>query len=195
MKRTSISALIASVLAAVAGLLCGEEVPFIENFEDRTTGVLHDQHGWQARRQGDAQVQTDAAFGGDQAALVETNALAWNEFTTDTATNVWVDFYARVPKPSNSTAPSLTGSVAAAFYFDTDMKIRAISNDAWVVVDYTCATGQWHRFSVNLDYKNSTWELHVADDEPNALSTIVASNLAFSSSSTNEYFRRFRIKN
>jgi len=172
-----------------------EDVPFVETFDDRTTGVLHNQHGWQSRLQNDAQVQTATVFEGAKAGIVETNSIVWNNFTDTTATNAWVDFYARGSHPSSSTAPTLTGSVAAAFYFDADGKIRAISNSTWVTLDYTVGEGQWHRFSVNLDYNDQTWELHVADNEPNRLATPLATNLAFSSSSTNTYFRRFRVKN
>jgi len=172
-----------------------EDVPFIETFDDRTTGVLHNQHGWQARKQNDAQVQTDVTYAGAKAGTVETNSLVWNTFTNASATNVWVDFYARLEYPSDNDPPTLTGSVAAAFYLDTAGKIRAVSNDSWMVLDYTVESNTWYRFSVNLDYDESRWELHVADSTPNELSTKVATNLAFSASSTNEYFHAFRVKN
>jgi hypothetical protein len=182
-------------LALLAVVAAAEDVPFIENFDDRTAGVLHNQHGWQSRMQNDVQVQTAEVFAGTQAGAMETNAIVWNTFDDSTATNVWVDFYARLWHPADDAAPTLTGSVAAAFYLDSDGAIRACSNSAWVALDYAVATGRWYRFSVNLDYNAKRWELHVAQDTPNALAEPVATNLAFRTGSTNTYLHAFRVKN
>ncbi|MDP6523600.1 MAG: hypothetical protein QGH15_05195 [Kiritimatiellia bacterium] len=178
------------VIAALA-----QDVPFVETFENRSEGVLHNQNSWQAYRQNDAQVQTSTVYNGSKAGTVATNTTAWRSFTNSSATNVWVDFYSRVEYPTNSTPPALTGTVAAAFFVDEDGKIRAVSNSTWVVLNYTVPSNTWQRFSVNLNYDTSKWALHIADDTPNKLSTALATNLSFSSSSTNTYFRRFRIKN
>lgn len=183
-----------SVLAGVL-LAVAETVPFIETFDDRDTGVLHDQHGWQARKQNDARVQTDTTFAGTKAGLVETNSMVWNTFTNSSATNVWIDFYGRVSYPVDDTTPALTGSVAAAFFVGTTGQLWAVSNDTWVTLAHTIPSNTWRRFSVHLDYGNSRWELHVADDQPNTLATPVATNLAFSASSTNTYLKAFRVRN
>ncbi|NQT91782.1 MAG: hypothetical protein HQ559_03400 [Lentisphaerae bacterium] len=194
MKR-SFQGLGVLVLGAVALSAVAETVPFIETFDDRDTGVLHNQHGWQARKQNDARVQTTTKFAGAKAGLVETNSIVWNTFTNSNATNVWIDFYGRMSYPTNDTAPALTGSVTAAFFVGTTGQIWAVSNDTWVTLNHTIPSNTWRRFSVHLDYGNSRWELHVAGDEPNTLSTPVATNLVFSASSTNEYFKTFRVKN
>ena len=57
MVKRLIQGMCVSVLAGVL-LAVAETVPFIETFDDRDTGVLHDQHGWQAQKQDDARVQT-----------------------------------------------------------------------------------------------------------------------------------------
>ena len=124
-----------------------------------------------------------------------TNTVVWHDFTNATATNVWIDFYARSSRPTNSTPPSITGSVAAAFFIDASGSIQAISNTTWITTGYTVSNDEWHRFTINLDYMNEKWSLFAAGDTPNVLSTIVATNLALSSTSTNEYFHRFRVKN
>jgi hypothetical protein len=182
-------------LALMAGAAAAENLPFIENFDDRTEGVLHNQHGWRSRMQNDAQVQTAEVFAGTKAGTIETNAIVWNTFDDTTATNVWIDFYARLWHAADDDPPTLTGSVAAAFYLDSDGAIRASSNSAWPELDYTIETGRWYRISVNLDYNAKRWELHVAEDTPNALAEPVATNLAFRTGSTNTYLHAFRVKN
>ena len=172
-----------------------QDVPFVEPFDSLNSGSLHGQNGWSAQEQSAAQVTNSVTYAGGQSAMLGTNTVAWHDFTDSAATNVWVDFYARSAYPTNSSTPSLTGSVAAAFFIDKDGAIVAISNATWVTLSYTVSSNEWHRFSVNLDYVNEKWSIFEADDTPNKLSTIVATNLAFSSSSTNAYFRRFRVKN
>ena len=189
------------LLGAACGLLCwagataAQELPYKEPFDSLSTGVLHGQAGWQAERQNDAQVQTATVYAGGQAAVVATNTLVTHDFTNAAGTNVWVDFYARVPHPGNADPPALTGSVAAAFFVTDTGDIKATSNGSWVSLGYTVPADTWYRFTVNLDYENSKWALFVADSVPNKLSTIVATNLPFSSASTNEYLHRFRVKN
>jgi len=194
-RKTNIlgAMVLASLCAALVAM--AQNVPFMESFEDRTVGALHNQSDWQARRQNDAQVQSATVFAGSKAGTVGTNAVVWHNFTNTTVTNVWIDFYTRSAYPTNSSAPSLTGSVAAAFYVAQDGGVRAISNDTWVTLSYTVSCNTWHRFTVNLDYNQEIWSLFAADSTPNTLSTILSTNLAFSSTSTNEYFRRFRMKN
>lgn len=172
-----------------------QEVPFQEGFDDLDTGVLDGQNDWHAYRRNDMRVQTGTVQAGTKAGTLTTNATVWREFSDETATDVWIDFYARCPRPTDSTPPVLTNSVAAAFYVDENGGIRAVSNEAWVVLDYTVPTNEWRRFSVHLDYAAQQWELHVADATPNAMATPLATNLAFSSLSTNTYFRVFRIRN
>ena len=112
-----------------------------------------------------------------------------------TATNVWIDFYARVPHPTNSTPPVISTNAVAAFYVAGDGSVRAISNNTWVTLNYTVPSNTWYRFTVNLDYTTSNWSIHAADSVPNALATTVATNLKFQATATNTYFHRFRIKN
>ena len=188
--------LIIAAAGMCAAVFCfAQGVPFIEPFDSLNDGSLHGQNGWSARRQSDALVTNSVAYAGGQSAMMGTNTVVWHDFTDTTATNVWIDFYARSAYPTNSSVPSLTGSVAAAFYIDKDGAIVAVSNNTWVTLSYTVSSNEWHRFSVNLDYQNKKWSIFAADNTPNKLSTIVATNLAFSASSTNEYFHRFRVKN
>jgi hypothetical protein len=190
----------AAIAAAALAAVCfrtpagAQEVPFAETFDSRTAGALHGQNQWQAHRQNDAQVQTAVVYAGGKAAAVTTNTTAWRGFS-GAATNVWVDFYARVPRPAAGAAPALVGSVAAAFYVAEDGTIRATSNAAWVALNHTVPSNAWHRFTVHLDYAAERWDLYAADDTPNRLSTPVATNIPFSSLSTNTGFRGFRIRN
>jgi hypothetical protein len=124
---------------------------------------------------------------------VTTNALCSHSFTDVTATNVWVDFYTRVPLAGTGSAPAVTNG-AAYFYVDSDGKVRAISNNTWVVFDNVVPADTWQRFSVHLDYVTETWELHLAGATPGELATPVATNLAFAANSTNTYFKGFRIQ-
>ena len=182
-------------LTLLAGVCFAQTTFFSEDFDERTTGVLHNQNAWAAHRQNDAQVQSATRFAGTQAALVATNAVVWHNFSDATATNVWIDFYAYVTHPTDDSAPDLNGSVAGAFFVGTHGVIHALSNTTWVTMATTVPSNTWRRFTVNLDYNSSDWSLYVASDVPNALSSVVATNLKFTSSSTNTYFKRFRMKN
>ncbi len=193
-KKNILSAAVLVNLCMSLSMLA-QSVPFIETFEDRDVGALHNQNNWSARHQNDAQVQSATVFAGSQAGNIGTNAVIWHGFTNVAATNVWIDFYARSAYPTNSSAPSLTGSVAAAFYITQSGSVIGISNDTCITMSYTVSCNTWHRFTVNLDYDNEIWSLFAADNTPNKLSTIISTNLAFSANSTNEYFRRFRVKN
>jgi hypothetical protein len=187
--------MLVGVATALAQGALAQAPLFTETFDDRAEGVLHNQNSWNAQQQNDAQVQADQKYAGTQAGLIATNTVVWRHFNDDTATNVWVDFYAYVTYPADASAPSLNGSVAGAFYIDDGGEIHAKSNATWVATGTTVPENTWRRFSVNLDYAASNWMLYVAGDQPNALATAVATNLAFTSSATNRYFRRFRVKN
>lgn len=184
--------MLVAVSAATAG---AQDVPFADGFESHDTGPLHGSGNWRARRQNDAQVQQSTVFAGTRAGTVATNTMMWHAFTNSASTNVWFDFYARVPHAPDNDAPSLTNSTAACFYVGADGKVRAISNDTWVVLDHVVPADTWQRFSVHLDYKTERWQLHVAGSTSGALATPVATNLAFSASSTNTYLRNVRIRN
>ena len=141
-------------------------------------------------------MQEGTTFEGARGLSVGDSTVVWRSFTNTTATNVWVDFYARIPDWAPSAGdPVLTNSVAGAFYITDTGFIRAISNDTWVTLNYKMPSNTWQRFSVNLDYIASNWAIYVADDVPNALSSNVVSGLKFSSSSTNQYFHTFRVRN
>jgi len=184
------------VLLGLLPALCpAQSAYFTETFEDHAEGLLHERNDWQAQDQNDARVQSSVTFAGERAGLVATNAVVWQNFDDNSATNVWVDFYAYVTHPEDDDPPQLAGSVAGAFYIDSGGQIRARSNTTWVATGFTVPENVWRRFSVNLNYVTSNWMLYVAGDVPNALAEIVATNLAFTGSSTNTYFRAFRIKN
>ena len=188
----------AAIVAMVSGLshrTGAADLPFVEDFASRSEGVLHGQNQWQADRQNDAQVQTSIAYDGSKATVVSTNATVWRDFGDADATNVWIDFYARVPHPTNSTPPVVSSNAVAAFYVAADGGIRAISNDTWVTTGTTIPSNTWYRFTVNLDYGASNWSLYAVDDTPSKLATPVATNLKFQTTATNTYFHRFRIKN
>ncbi len=169
---------------------------FQESFEAHESGVLCGQRGWEASLPNSAQVQDATVFGGTNAVAMATNSTVWRTFSDATATNVWVDFYVRLPAPGDDNQPTLTGSVAAAFFVTSVGAIKAVSNDMWVTLapDPALAADTWYRLTVNLDYGARTWALYLADSTPNKLARAVATNLAFSANSTNTYFKRFRVK-
>jgi len=191
---------VAVSLVALASVLShrtrAADLPFVEDFDSRSAGVLHNQNQWQSRRQNDAQVQTSITFDGSKAGMLSTNATVRRDFGDTDATNVWVDFYARVPHPTNSAPPVISSNAVAAFYIAGDGSIRAISNDTWIITTgTTIPSNTWYRFTVNLDYGTSNWSIYAVDGTPNKLATPVVTNLKFQSTATNTYFHRFRIKN
>ena len=199
MKETgySLRGLAAALLALALGAdaVRAGDVPFMESFDNLSSGALISLNEWETLRNQDVQVQTTVKFAGAKAAIVGTNAVMWNEFNDATITNVWIDFYARQPYSTNNTPPVITGSVAAAFYIDTAGALRVLSNDTWLTLSTTVPSNTWQRFTVKLDYKASRWSLFTADDVPNRLLTSVITNVPFASISTNSYFQAFRVKN
>jgi len=187
--------LVLALLALVPVLGSAQSPYFTETFDSHSEGLLHNVNDWNAQEQNDARVQSSVKYAGARAGLVATNAVVWRNFSDTDATNVWVDFYAYVTHPTNDASPHLSGSVAGSFFIDSGGQIRAKSNDTWVATGVTVPENAWRRFSVNLDYTTSNWMLYVAGDTSNALATTVATNLAFTSSSTNTYFQAFRAKN
>jgi len=194
-KRVETAGLAVLCLALAWLPASAQNTLFEETFDERTDGVLHQQNEWQAHRQNDAQVQTTTVYAGAKAGTISTNASVWRDFTNAVATNVWIDFYARVPHPADATPPALTGSVAAAFFVTDAGKIKVTDGGSWSTLNYTVSEDTWYRFSLNLDYTTEKWALYVADSTPNALATTVATNLSFSTSSTNTHFCRFRVRN
>jgi hypothetical protein len=194
-RRWVLAAACVAAALRLATTAWAQSLPFAEPFDDRAAGALHNQNQWTAQRQNDAQVQTNTVYGGTQAAAITTNAMAWHDFSDSSGTNVWVDFYARASYPANAAPPVLTGSVAAAFFINQAGVVQATSNGSWVALNCTVPASVWRRFTVHLDYVSQTWDLYVADETPNRLSTKVAESIPFSSLNTNTYFRRFRVKN
>ena len=184
-----------AVLTSVSTAAYAADLPFVETFDDTPDVLLHNYREWNAQQQSDAQAQQAVKYAGPQAAVVSTNAMLWQNFNDATATNVWIDFYGHQEHPDDNAPPDLQGSVAACFFVGVGGVIHVTSNATWVPVSYTVPNNAWRRFSVNLDYTTSTWSLYAADDVPNRLSTAVAVDLPFYTSSTNTYFRRFRVKN
>lgn len=188
-------ALACAVVAAVSMSVHAGDLPFIETFDDTPDVLLHNYREWQAHQQSDVQAQQAVKYAGTQSAVVATNALLWQNFSDATATNIWLDFYGYQEYPDDNTPPDLQGSVAASFFVGMNGTVYATSNATWVPLSYTVPEGAWRRFTVNLDYSASTWSLYVADEVPNRIATPVAVDLPFYTSSTNTYFRAFKVKN
>ena len=184
------------LLGLLAPLLRAEDVPFVETFEDRSVGYLKGQRNWGVTPREDVQVQRATVYAGNKAGVVGTNSIMTQFFSDPAATNVWVDFYARVSPRTPAEQPALRKDAVAGFYFDASGHIVARSNETWVTLSsVTIPAGAWRRFTINIDYNSETWGIYVAGDTPNELTTPVATNLSFTAGATNTYFRRFSVKN
>ena len=174
-------------------------LPFVETFEDspsymaNSNGTVHGQHGWEATPTTNwVLVQTNTVYAGTRAAMIATNASMWHSFSGVTD-NVWIDFYA-IPV-RGTTTPTITNDVAV-FYVNTDGHVVARSTNQWIELDaYDVPTNEWTRFTVYLDYSISNWHIYAAGDTPNELSTMLSTNLSFSSTGTNTYFTNFKVEN
>lgn len=197
-STTERQGVIVAVLVLFSGLsahIVAGELPLQESFEDRSSGVLHAQQGWWASPADRVQVQSEETHHGTHAAIVETNSMMRQSFTDNSATNVWVDFYASFD-PREGTEPSLSDDAVAGFYFNSSSNVVARSNETWVVISGAeFAANAWYRFSVNLDYNNRRWAIYYCGSTPNTLATPLATNLAFAAEGTNTYFHSFRVKN
>ena len=159
----------------------GVALPFIENFDELAPGDLNGTNDWHAARADAAHVQSGATYSGDHAARVNKTTV-WHGFDETSATNVWIDWYAKPvprgipPKPISE----LHWNTTASFYLNPYGHIVARSNTTWVTLsDVTLPIGEWLRFSMNLDYENNTWSLYVADNTRNALAETVVEGLPF----------------
>ena len=198
--RIGISAALVLSMLLAAGVVVrparSQGLPAVETFESRPEGYLDSQGDWSGAPAVKVQVQTATVHAGSKAGVVGTNSIATLDVPDTAATNVWIDFHVRTQPRPVATTPSLSAGAVAGFYVNGSGAIVARSNATWVTVpDFTVAADTWYRFSVNLDYSQSRWDLYVADDTPNKLATPLVTNLAFTSTATNTYFHSFRIKN
>jgi len=182
------------ILFTIQGM--GGELPVTESFEGLSAGPLHGQSAWQGVPSGKVHVQSEIVYAGSKAGVAATNAIMARDVSDPAAKNVWIDFYANAQYRAFTRQPSLSGDATTGFYINQSGHIVARSNDTWVTLtSVTIATNVWYRFTVNLDYNSSAWAIHVADSTANALSTPVATNLAFDANATNAVFKSFRVKN
>jgi hypothetical protein len=172
----------------------------LENFDALPLGELAQENGWVTDPSAGVVVQGADSFRGGQAVSVVGADIAAT-VTDSTATNVWVDFYTMPILGGSNAVPTNAGAAlffdGGALFFDTDGYFVVLSNATWVTMDHISpvSTGLWYRISINIDYDSRTWGLYVADDTPNKLSTVVATNLAFQSGHTNTSFSRFEAMN
>jgi len=161
----------------------GVALPFIENFDTLVPGDLDGANDWHVARADAAHVQSGSAYSGANAARVGRTTV-WHGFGESLATNVWIDWYARpVPRriPPRPIC-ELHWNTTASFYLNPDGRIVVRSNATWVVCsEAVFPTGEWLRFSLNLDYGSDTWSLHVAGSNRNELAKSVARGLPFCS--------------
>ncbi|MCX7591673.1 MAG: hypothetical protein N2255_08605 [Kiritimatiellae bacterium] len=199
MQKKTQGGLICRTVAIVLGFAGGAlaaDIPLVENFEHRPVGHLAQKSGWQTHRDNLVRVQTSKVYAGNRALVLATNSVLRIDFEDPTATNVWIDFSIRVETRAVSGEPALSDGAVAGFYFDTVGNLVVRSNQTWVVCPgFTLPSGQWRRFTVNLDYGSRNWSIYVAGVTPNEISRPLATNLAFNACSTNTYFRSFRAKN
>lgn len=89
----------------------------------------------------------------------------------------------------------MSRDAVAGLYVNHTGELIALSNQTWVGLGYTLSSNQWYRLTVRLDYVAQRWAVYGTDGTPNKLSQMIATNLTFSSTSTNTYLHRFRVKN
>jgi len=167
---------------------------FMESFDDKSQGGLNMINDWLTSPIDEVEVQSDKSYRGGKAMRIN-EATVWHGFKDETATNVWVDFYAMPVQ--RSSAPEMPSSATAGFYINTSGRIVAYSNTTWVTLadTVTITADKWYRFTLNLNYSDSKWGIYVADDVTNALSTTLATDLLMNSGSSVTNFESFRIKN
>jgi hypothetical protein len=157
----------------------GVGLPYTESFETLTAGALDGQSNWNAA--GGVTVQSGTVYSGNRAVRLAGGS-AWHGLQPALGTNVWVDWYALPTRRSAAPADivDLNWNATAAFYVDGSGHVVARSNVTWVTCSaVTVPSNAWTRFSVHLDYANHTWSLTAADSSPNAVGSVVASNLPF----------------
>ncbi|MFO7870664.1 MAG: thrombospondin type 3 repeat-containing protein [Kiritimatiellia bacterium] len=202
-RRSFLTGAVCLLLARFALPAVGA-LPFKETFEDSPAGMASNtaspwagQHEWEANADGtnNTYVQTAAAYSTSVKAGSMTNATIEHALSGGSATNVWIDFYARSPRRIRSASVTPSANAAAAFYIDNAGYINALSNDTWITVSsYTVPTGDWTRFTLNLNYASSNWSLYTAGSTPNATATNLVSSFPFQSSATNGAIGTFRIR-
>ncbi len=148
-------------------------VLYTETFESRTNGVLNGQDGWYCAPTNAVAVQTNVVYGGSNAAefVTSTNVPSADQYiAAHGATNVWIDFRAKVdPRavtyfddhPDIANAPPYEPSVFAinrrGEVWAHDGAAGTWTNDSRFVL----MESQWHRFTIKQSYSNHTWDLFV----------------------------------
>jgi hypothetical protein len=162
----------------------------VESFDALALGPLEQTNGWVTAPSTSVVVQGYTMWQGGQALSV-VDADITVSFTNSTATNVWLDFYAMPEFGTHRASPT---DMAGELYVNTNGYFVVSSNATWVTMDHISplSTGRWYRISINVNCDSRRWELYVADDTTNKLSTAVATNLVFHPASTNASLRRFR---
>lgn len=196
-RTTFANALSNSTFAAVENI--SSEIMF-EPFEYNTnatisisTGNLNGQHGWIVTPFNGAIVQSTDIQSGTNAVTIGTNeVILYRGFSDSTATNIWIDFYAKGPRRTDPGQPGLSSAASAGFYINTNWNIVAKSGSSWVVLtgavaianggtatNFVAESNNWTRYQAYLNYSLGKWWLLASSNVPGAQASVLATNLSF----------------
>lgn len=159
-------------------------IPFSETFDDRSSGSIHFQNGWDSAPPEAATVQTTEVFAGTKAGRVSRGNLSHRFSGTGSSTTIWFDCYAKF-SPRNFAGSSLEScpNATAVLFVSADtgyVNVFDGTNRVELVQTPQVSTSEWVRYSVRSDYGTKTWALWL--NETNA-----ALNLGFYNSDSDDF--------
>lgn len=161
---------------ALAASAVPAALPFSDGFEDGAVGSAYAGTGWTY---------------GDPSAVVsnasQSPAVGKWLYSEDSSTlsvngtysNVWFLCDAKMSAfPWGDDDPVLDGATAAAFFTTDNGKLKAYSNDQFIVVKSGMNTNLWIGFAVQLDFLSKKWNLYIRAEGTTNGSALVKANAA-----------------
>ncbi len=168
-------------------------LPFTETFDSLTLGAINGQNSWTSTPTNYVSVQTNAYYYGTKAVKI-TNSIMTRAIEANTSTNVWIDFYTWGPRRNPSSYPAPSNRTTIAFFVNSNGYVVARNGSSWnICSNFVVSKTAWTRFTMNLNYTSDKWSIYACDSTQNKISTLLASNLSFNTTSTNDSPGKLRV--
>ncbi len=162
-------------------------LPFTEDFESYTSGVLDSSNNWEVEGQG-VLVQSTETYSGSSALEIGAGASASNFIDGSQASVVWIDLY--VKPIATVEVPELKGDSTVAYYFDESGLPIVFDGSGgngsgfWRLLD-AAQSNDWRRITVKADYSAQAYDFYMDGER-------LGAGLGFAN--TQPYLSRFEVE-